>query len=180
MNSLTVVAFEVPTSTEVDSRTITGVAVPYDTSGRPGGTFAGIPVSFAPGSLSKSISERGNKVRLIVDHDRTRPIGKLVAHSDTAEGLETSWRIARTPAGDSVLAEAADGIRDGLSIGVDVLEHEVDGDSIRVTEARLVEVSLVAFPAYDSARVADVAATEVPRGIDPRIVRYKLNLRSSQ
>jgi hypothetical protein len=48
---------------------------------------------------------------------------------------------------------------------------------VDIVEARLIEVSLVVFPAYESARVSQVAATDSPAfGIDPRVVRFRLAL----
>ena len=177
--NLTVIAYDLTATADVQTRTIVGVAVPYNAHGRPGGAFAGSAVSFRHGSLTRSLTERASKVRLIVDHDQTRVVGRLTDYTDSPNGLLTEWKIARTPGGDAVLAEAADGIRDGLSVGVDVLDYERTRDGIEVVEARFVECSLVAFPAYDTARVERVAANEdpAPRGIDPRIIRYRMNLR---
>ena len=177
MSSLHVVtAFDVTASVDAESRTIEGLAVPYGLVGRPGGAFTGTPVEFAPGSFARSLNARADKVRLIVDHDRSRPIGRLVSFEERPEGLHTVWKVASTPAGDHVLAEAADGIRDGLSVGADVVTHTRLADRVQVTEARLIEVSMVAFPAFDSARVSRVAAAEPVPGRDPRSLRLRLTL----
>ena len=168
-----ITAYDVTATADVEARTITGLAVPYGVPGRPGGDVSG-PVVFAAGSLSRSLTERGDRIRLVVDHDRTRAVGRLVSWDDTAEGLHTAWKIARTPAGDAVLAEAADGVRDGLSVGAEVIRSAPRNGVIEVTEARLVETSLVAFPAFDSARVSRVAATTTSPGRDPRFLRLRL------
>ena len=173
--SMLLTAFEVAAaSADVESRTISGVALPYGVPGNPGGASG--PVVFAAGSLSRSLSERANRVRLVVDHDRSRPIGRLLSFEDSVEGLSTLWKVARTPAGDDALAEAADGVRDGLSVGVEVIRSLPRDGVLEVVEARLVETSLVAFPAYESARVQRVAASE-SRGRDPRVLRLLLNLK---
>jgi HK97 family phage prohead protease len=105
-------------------------------------------------------------------------VGRLVEWSEDEAGLSTSWRLANTPAADAVLAEAADGVRDGLSVGVEVIRSAPRGGVLEVLEGKLVEVSLVAFPAYEAARVERVAASDSPTipGRDPRTLRLRLTL----
>jgi hypothetical protein len=55
--------------------------------------------------------------------------------------------------------EAADGLRDGISVGANIIEHTVKDGNIVVTSAELVEVSLVTNPAFAEARVTQVAAS---------------------
>jgi HK97 family phage prohead protease len=162
-----------PLEVDAESRTIRGLAVPWDQPGHPGGS-GGRPVVFTAECLTRSLQERGHRVRLLLDHDASRPIGRLVEWSSQPEGLLTVWRIARTPTGDAALAEAAEGIRDGLSVGVDVLRTSARRDALEVLEARCTEVSLVSFPAFDAARVSSVAASESIPGRDPRILRLRL------
>lgn len=161
----------------IDTRTIEGTAIRYDEPGKPGGSFGGKATYFHPESLTRSLNARSDKVRLLVQHDQTRPVGRLVEFANTDVGLTTRWKIANTPAGDVALAEAADGVRDGLSVGVEVIDFTERSDAWIINEAKLVEVSLVAFPAYDSARVTRVAASQTfETGRDPRIVRLNLLL----
>jgi hypothetical protein len=68
-------------------------------------------------------------------------------------------KISQTTAGSDVLVEAADGLRDGISVGANIIEHTVRDGQIIVTSAELVEVSLVTSPAFDAARVSRVAAS---------------------
>lgn len=160
-----------------DSRTIEGIAVVYDGPGSPSGMFGGRTVSFAPGSLDRSLKARASKVRLLVQHDMAHPIGRLTSWVNKPDGLFTTWRIASTPAGDSALVEASEGIRDGLSVGVEVLRYDQTRGTIRVTEGRLLEVSLVSIPAFDDARVSRVAASHHLPGRDPRSLRLSLLLK---
>lgn len=159
-----------------ESRVIEGTAVTYGTTGTPGGEFAGRRMSFAPGAFGRSLRARADKVRLLVQHDHAHPIGKLVDWQDTGDGLFTSWKIASTTAGDQALVEASEGIRDGLSVGAEVITHKNVGNTIHVTEARLLEVSLVTVPAFDDARVTRVAASHHD-GLDPRSLRLSLILK---
>lgn len=159
-----------------DSRVIEGTAVTYGTTGTPGGEFSGRRMSFASGAFGRSLRARADKVRLLVQHDHAHPIGKLVDWQDTGDGLFTSWKIASTAAGDQALVEASEGIRDGLSVGAEIISHKNVGSTIHVTEARLLEVSLVTVPAFDDARVTRVAASHVD-GLDPRSLRLSLILK---
>jgi HK97 family phage major capsid protein len=75
-------------------------------------------------------------------------------------GIEATFKIAGTIAGDDSLLEAAEGLRDGFSVGVMVDDWKNKAGVMSISAAKLIEVSLVTDPAIDSARVADVAATE--------------------
>ncbi len=77
-------------------------------------------------------------------------------------GIEATFKIAGTIAGDDSLLEAAEGLRDGFSVGVMVDDWKNKDGVMSIKAAKLIEVSLVTDPAIDSARVADVAATETP------------------
>jgi HK97 family phage major capsid protein len=143
------------TLTAADSRkrTISGTIVTW---GERGNTSAGATV-FEKGSIDFS-----KPVKLLLEHDRTRPIGKLMDITADNAGIEATFKIAGTIAGDDSLLEAAEGLRDGFSVGVMVDNWENKNGVMSITAAKLVEVSLVTDPAIDSARVADVAATETP------------------
>jgi len=143
------------TLTAADSRkrTISGTIVTW---GERGNTSAGATV-FEKGSIDFS-----KPVKLLLEHDRTRPIGKLMDITADDAGIEATFKIAGTIAGDDSLLEAAEGLRDGFSVGVMVDNWENKNGVMSITAAKLVEVSLVTDPAIDSARVADVAATETP------------------
>lgn len=146
-------AFTMTAAADLAKRTIAGVAVPYEVVGN---TSWGRTV-FAAGSL-----EVPDRVVMLVGHDGEKPIGLMAEHDDNAERLFASYSIAKTAAGDDALLEASEGIRNGLSVGVTIDAYEIDteNDWIRVTRAQLRETSLVTFPAFDSARVEKVAASQ--------------------
>jgi len=141
------------TLTAADSRkrTISGTIVTW---GEKGNTSAGATV-FEKGSIDFS-----KPVKLLLEHDRTRPIGKLMDITADDNGIEATFKIAGTIAGDDSLLEAAEGLRDGFSVGVMVDDWKNKAGVMSISAAKLIEVSLVTDPAIDSARVADVAATE--------------------
>jgi HK97 family phage major capsid protein len=68
-------------------------------------------------------------------------------------------KISETTAGSDLLVEAADGLRDGISVGANIIEHTVKDGTIIVQAAELVEISLVTNPAFSEARVTQVAAS---------------------
>jgi len=70
--------------------------------------------------------------------------------------------LAKTFSADDELEEAATGLRDGFSVGVKINEWKNEEGVLRIKSSTLQEVSLVTEPAIDSARVAEVAASETP------------------
>ena len=139
------------TAADTKTRTLTGRIVTW---GEEGFTSAGKTI-FAKDSITIP-----KNVKLLLEHDRTRPIGKLTSYEVTDLGIEASFRIAGTIAGDDSLLEAAEGLRDGFSVGIKLNEWEnVDGAMV-ISSSQMIETSLVTDPAIDSARVTEVAATE--------------------
>ena len=139
------------TAADTKTRTLTGRIVTW---GEEGFTSAGKTV-FAKDSITIP-----KNVKLLLEHDRTRPIGKLTSYEVTDSGIEASFKIAGTIAGDDSLLEAAEGLRDGFSVGIKLNEWEnVDGAMV-ISSSQMIETSLVTDPAIDSARVTEVAATE--------------------
>ncbi len=149
-----------PEGVTVDTaaRTITGLAVPY---GKPGRTSLGL-LSFSRGSLKWSDPKR---VKLLVEHDQRADVvgyARDIAESDA--GLVITFYVPEGEAGDRALASAANGLRDGLSVGVEpdartlAAMRRANGDPVAASGA-LRETSLVAVPAFDDARVSSVAAS---------------------
>ncbi len=95
-----------------------------------------------------------------LDLPKTRPIGKMVSHNVTANGIEATFKIANTMAGEDALVEATEGLRYGFSVGAQINEWTNNKGVMQITSATLDEVSLVTDPAIDSARVSEVAASE--------------------
>jgi len=143
------------TAADTDRRLISGRIVTWDEEGN---TSAG-RTKFKAGSISP------RNVKLLLEHDRTRPIGRVVEMTQTNDGIDAKFKIANTSAGSDALEEAATQLRDGFSVGISVDSwNSVDGVMV-VAAGQLEEVSLVSEPAIDSARVSDVAAsdTEEPK-----------------
>jgi HK97 family phage prohead protease/HK97 family phage major capsid protein len=138
------------TAADEGRRTITGQIVPF---GAWGETSMG-PVQFAKGAFSDV-----PKVKLLLEHDPKRPIGRLQQSMPTPEGINATFKVSRTGAGTDALVEAADGLRDGLSVGARIIDFEQTDEGMVVTAAELSEVSLVHTPAFSEAVVSQVAAS---------------------
>jgi hypothetical protein len=59
-------------------------------------------------------------LKLVLQHDTTRPLGKLMSGNKMLTGITAEFRIAKTTAGNDALEEAATGLRSDFSVGVDV------------------------------------------------------------
>lgn len=148
-------------SVDAATRTIHGVALPY-------GEIAskyGLKFRFAPGSLEWDAANLG-RIKFLDSHDYDRrPIGVATDLKNTSSALEASLRVGKGPERDALLEDAVDGIIDGLSVGVEfdeAVDTVPDPDNpgvLLVRRADLKEVSLVAMPAFDGARVTRVAAS---------------------
>ncbi len=138
---------------DAPTRTISGLAVPWDVVG-----YASTgPVRFERGSIPTD----GPAPKLLRDHDVTRPIGIVSAIEDSDSGLLFDARISEVPEGDIALRLALDGVLDAVSVGVDVEKFTYDDDVLVVKAGRMRELSLLPFGAFEEARVANVAASEV-------------------
>lgn len=138
------------TAADTVERTISGTIVTWNEQGN---TSVG-PTIFAEDSIEMK------NVKLLLEHDRTRPIGRMVKHKKTKAGIEATFKIANTMAGEDALIEATEGLRDGFSVGAQINEWTNVKGVMQITSATLDEVSLVTDPAIDSARVSEVAASE--------------------
>ena len=139
-------------ASDKESRTITGIAVPFGKTAELGG----VAYSFQPGSLVK-----GRAITpLLLDHSTDRPVGVLADLSDGEDGAIATFRVDNTADGDAALATAASGSRGGLSVGVNVVAAE-DAEGVQVvSRASLMEISLCAIPAFADAQVTTVTASE--------------------
>ena len=141
------------TAADTNKRTISGKIVTWDEQGS---TSAGLTV------FEKDSIDFSKPVKLLLEHERTKPLGKLVDITATDTGLEATFRLAKTFSADDALEEAATGLRDGFSVGVKINEWKNEEGVLRIKSSTLQEVSLVTEPAIDSARVQEVAASETP------------------
>jgi HK97 family phage prohead protease len=141
---------------DVGRRLITGRILTYGTRA----TTSYGPTVFAAGSCRASSPAH---VALLVEHDRNRSVGYAATIEDRDGALWATFTVPPGPLGDQVLADAASGVRAGLSVGVELESSSRDGvGDLHVAASLLREVSLVAVPAWDSTRVTAVAAAAPP------------------
>jgi HK97 family phage prohead protease len=136
---------------DAGKREISGRIVAWNEKGY---TSAGETI-FAPNSLTFN-----KKTKLLLEHDRTRPIGFLKSHEITASDVQATFGLAKTFSADDAIEEASTGLRDGFSVGVKVDAWDNQDGVMVITAATVHEVSLVTDPAINSARVERVAASE--------------------
>jgi HK97 family phage prohead protease len=133
---------------DAEARTVSGLAVPYDTDTSIGGMYI---ERIARGAVQDS-----DDALLFWRH--SEPIGKLTAARDTDAGWEISAKISQTPRGDEAYTLLKDGVIDRMSIGFEPQDDEFDSKANTITRTRIKvrEVSLVPFPAYAGAKVSAV------------------------
>ena len=138
------------TAADSNSRTISGRIVAFEEAAN---ASTG-KVVFAKGSIAPA------SVKLNLEHDRTRPIGKTMDMTLNEDSIDAVFKITNTTAGTDALTEAMDGLRDGFSIELAVDDYIMQKDgTMRVLAGELTGVALVTEPAVRSARVSEVAAT---------------------
>jgi len=143
MTELEIRSFEV--RLEADTREVVGIAVPY-------GQVADIGAyqeKFAPGAI-RSVED----VKLFWQH--SEPIGKILEGRDTEAGFEIRAMISDTPRGQEAYTLLKDGVINKFSVGFMPLEQTREGSLVTRTLVDLKEVSLVSFPAFQGANVAEV------------------------
>lgn len=134
---------------------------------------------FEYGSFSRSIRERGHKVKLLTQHDhRKLAVGKAVELREEPDGLYSSFEVANTRDGDELLELVRTGVIDSFSIGFQPVRDRRertrgnDPDLITRLEAKLHEVSAVNFPAYEDAVIGGVRSEfTIPRAVAERRLR---------
>ena len=139
------------TFADVAKRQLTGRIVAWNEEGN---TSVGRTM-FAKDSINID-----KNVKLLLEHDRTRPIGKMIEAKVTDTDIVATFQLAKTFSADDALEEASTGLRDGFSVGAMINEWSNDNGVMLITSADLAEVSLVTDPAIDSARVSEVAASQ--------------------
>lgn len=161
-----------PATVDVERRTITGLAVPYNKIARK----YGLGFRFLPGSLEYDESNL-SRIKHLKDH--YIPVGIHTAVKETRRGPVVTLKVLDGPDGspaklerDQLLYDAEHGLYDGLSVGVDFSLDVESGDVewnekdqvYDVKRATWRETSSTPMPAFDDARVTKVAASRASGG----------------
>jgi HK97 family phage prohead protease len=130
--------------TDKEKREVAGIAVPYEKLEN-GEMFARDSVTLDP------------EAKLMWQHDKSEPIGKIVEGRHTPEGFEIRATISETSRGKDAIALLEDGVINRFSVGFMMRDSKTDDQRNRiVTDAFVREVSLVSFPWYEGATVTEV------------------------
>jgi HK97 family phage prohead protease len=98
--------------------------------------------------------------KLIENHDLTQLRGVVDTLVDGDAGLEFEATLADTRASRDAVALLKAGAYDAVSVGANPTKFTTDAEGVMtVTEATLVELSLVAVPAFSEAVITEIAAT---------------------
>jgi HK97 family phage prohead protease len=139
------------TAADTESRIIAGRIVSWNAEGS---TSAGRTM-FKEDSITMA-----KNIKLVLQHDVTRPLGKMVSFEANAEGITAEFKIAKTTAGNDALEEAATGLRSDFSVGVEVADWNNENGVMAISASNLIEVSLVTEGAIPGAEVEKVAAVD--------------------
>ena len=134
------------------ARTVEGVVAPYNETS----LLAGDPLGerILRGAFARSISQRGNRIPLCVNHDHSNIVGMSREWQDTDNELIGLFAFRNDAYGERAVSDVAGGYLQSLSVGFLPVDRKRAQDGVmEVREARLVEVSLVLMGAYDGAQV---------------------------
>jgi len=134
----------------VEKRLISGRIVPYGEVIN----IRGRSESFAPGALADIDA---STVKLLVHHDNTKPIGKMVELEERTDGAHATFRVSKTRRGNEFLELAADGVM-AFSPGFYTGEQSASGVHTRIKS--MPETSLVTFSAYQGSEVLAVRSNQ--------------------
>lgn len=135
------------------SRSITGLAVPWNVTTT---DSLGTKIMFKPGSLP----EDGRAPRLLESHDPGKVRGLVTERVNTDDGMMFTAKLAETRDADDTMQLLLMGAYDSVSVGVVPTKFSFDKSGTMVVEAgRWTELSIVAEPAFEQARISQVAAS---------------------
>ena len=136
---------------EDQPRTISGIAVPYGVDAT---VSTGQRVRIEAGALPTD----GPAPRLLAEHDTSQVVGIVTAREDTPDGMLFTAEIARTRAGDDLVALLKMGAYDSVSVGIEPTKVAQDGPTTIVQAAKWSELSVVYEPAFADAKITQIAA----------------------
>ena len=144
-------------------RTLSGMLLPFGEVSRPAmDESTGKPARFSFGEGTVALPEDPADVVLNIAHDRKsldQQVGVATALDPQPAGVLATFKVARTPEGDRVLALAEDRILKAFSAEVEG-EFEADKDGVQHAKAtNLIGAAVVRVPAFNGAHITSVAAS---------------------
>ena len=142
-------------------KTITGIAVPWAPVSAT--VMDGTKVSFARGAFDLDMKNP----KLLENHDMSQLRGVVNSLADLPEGLGFTATFAKTGAAADAIELVKAGAYDSVSVGAVPTKFKYDKNGVMVvSKADLVEISLVAQPAFKDAVITEIAASE-PDATEP-------------
>jgi HK97 family phage prohead protease len=136
-------------------KTITGIAVPWAPVSAT--VMDGTKVSFARGAFDLDMKAP----KLLENHDMSQLRGVVSSLADMPEGLGFTATFAKTGAAADAIELVKAGAYDSVSVGAVPTKFKYDKNGVMVvSKASLVEISLVAQPAFKDAVITEIAASE--------------------
>jgi len=115
----------------------------------------GQKVRFARGAFD--VNQKAAK--LVENHDLTQLRGVVDTLADGDDGLEFEATLADTAASRDAVALLKAGAYDSVSVGANPIKFTTDPEGVMtVTEAALIELSLIAVPAFSEAVITEIVA----------------------
>tara|TARA_R100000231_G_scaffold46132_1_gene39589 strand:- start:923 stop:1612 length:690 start_codon:yes stop_codon:yes gene_type:complete len=108
------------------------------------------------GSYRKTISENGQRVKYLYQHDMDKPLGKMSMLEEDDKGLIFESKIAKTTLGKDVIELIKSGVITENSVGILPIQKEMVDGVRNITEVKLYEISAVTLAANDQAVIMDV------------------------
>lgn len=143
-------------------RTLTGVPIVFNQWTEINGWEGRFRERIAPEALSRTLAERGDKVKVLFNHGYDpqigeKPLGKPTRMDIRDDGLYVEVPLADTSYNRDLQALIDAGALDGMSFRFGVVADEWDDDGDlperTITELRLYELGPVTFPAYEATTV---------------------------
>lgn len=132
-----------------------------------------------PGAFRETLRS-GPKVRFLLSHEQSMILGVPTELREDEKGLFGAFKISKTQLGADARRLLLDGALDSFSIGYRTEEDDHVWDAVNMVEVRvlkritLYEVSLVAIPANQGARVTRVKAAAA-RLVEARLAQFKMS-----
>ena len=141
---------------------IAGIAVPWDVVATVSG---GQRVKFLRGAFDLT----QKPAKLLENHDMSQLRGVVNALSDSDAGLEFEATLADTRASKDAIALLKAGAYDSVSVGANPVQFKYDKAGVMtVSKAQLIELSLVAVPAFAEAVITEIAASADPEDVEEK------------
>ena len=99
------------------------------------------------GAFKKTISENKDRIAHLLQHDITKPVGKLLKLEEDEKGLRFESKMSQSTLGNDTLIQYQEGILREHSIGFNTLKEQKREDYNEIQEVKLWEGSTVTFGA---------------------------------